>query len=147
MDNLSLGKTNETPMVEPQRPLFNPAGPFDVRSTFVCTLRLSAKQLYKRLNEKFPPRDDRLNVVLSNSQISISSLVFKNIYVMVQTNEPISFSICHRTLRYCLRMMRTGKEIHRILFSYQPEKNNLALADGQTKLSIKTRPCTEIETS
>ncbi|KAI3883570.1 hypothetical protein MKW92_001198 [Papaver armeniacum] len=147
MDNLSVGKM---PLSEPDSrpPPITPKGPYDLQATFVCSIKLSAQNLYKLLKKKLPPKVDIVNFYLSNSRISICSAVSlssakKHITVIVPTNEPRSFGVCPGDFGFCLRMMIPGKEIHRIVLTYKTEEGLLLLEDGQTKVCLETVPCTK----
>ncbi|KAI3960180.1 hypothetical protein MKW98_016904 [Papaver atlanticum] len=97
MDNLSLGKMENMPLLEPNsKPPITPKGPYDARATFICSIRISAKQF-------------KISIA---SRVNISSR--KQMSVIVPTNEPISFAVGHKTFMYCLWAMIPGKEIHRI---------------------------------
>ncbi|KAI3960289.1 hypothetical protein MKW98_017013 [Papaver atlanticum] len=102
MDNLSVGIV---PPSEPDSrpPPITPQGPYDLQATFVCSIRLSAKKLFKLLKKKLPPKVD------------------KHITVIVPTNKPVSFGVSSGDLGFSLRMMIPGREIHRIgLFDTVP---------------------------
>ncbi|KAI3896187.1 hypothetical protein MKW92_020408 [Papaver armeniacum] len=122
MDNLSVGKMDNMALLEPDsKPPITPKGPYDVRATFICSIRLSAK---------------RFKIIIA-SRVNISSR--KQMSVIVPTKEPISFAVGHKTLMYCLWAMIPVKEIHRIVLSYIPEDDVLKLE----KASIDTVPCTK----
>ncbi|KAI3837955.1 hypothetical protein MKX03_037022 [Papaver bracteatum] len=130
MDNLSVGKM---PLSEPDSrpPPITPKGPYDLQATFVCSIKLSAKNLYKLLKKKVPPKVDIVNFYLSNSKISICSAVSlksanKHITIIVPTNA-ISFGVSPGEFGFCMRMMIPGKEIHRIGWPNQgvPRNNPL----------------------
>ncbi|KAI3887251.1 hypothetical protein MKX03_023461 [Papaver bracteatum] len=100
------------PLLEPNsKPPITPKGPYDARATFICSIRISAKQLHKLLRGK-------KNFLMS---------------VIVPTNEPISFVVGHKTFMYCLWAMVPGKEIHRIVLSYIPEDDASLEAVPRTK--------------
>ncbi|KAI3882497.1 hypothetical protein MKW92_021720 [Papaver armeniacum] len=158
METMSAGKMDNMPPLEPKsRPRIFRHKPFDVsdvRSKFVSSLKISAKKLYKQFkligDNKLVGPSDRLIFSLSNTEISISSLVTfsspQMMEVLVQTNEPISFGVAnYRSFRRVLSVMSIGKEIDGIVLAYQPEEKTLILADAQGTTYIRTIPCTPKE--
>ncbi|MCL7028712.1 hypothetical protein MKW94_015726, partial [Papaver nudicaule] len=129
MEDLDDGEMDKTvPLLKPQpRPLTVPRKHFDlfdVRSKFVSTIRISAKKLHEKLklseDQKLSGQFDILNVSLSNSKISISSLV--------KISSPISFGAYHNSIsRSLMTMARAHKEIRRIALAYQPEEKQLII--------------------
>ncbi|KAI3931799.1 hypothetical protein MKW98_012209 [Papaver atlanticum] len=113
----------------------------DVKSTFVSSIAISAKELYAQLNQKSLPK--KCKVFLSSNHISISSLVNSpadKINVMVETGVPISFGIRGKSLMMWLKIIAEGDEICPLYVAYQPVENLLILAAGGAKNIIKTFP-------
>ncbi|KAI3882484.1 hypothetical protein MKX03_006539 [Papaver bracteatum] len=152
MEIIDDGKMDKMPQLKQH---FKPFNVFDVRNAFASFIPISAKKLYKLCfpdeDQKLSSQFDVVNVLLSNSKISISSLVnfpSDKIKVQVPTDEPISFGIHLKSLMRALRLMTiVGKEIHRIVLAYQAEKDLLVIADGRTEVFINTVACTKEELS
>ncbi|MCL7045843.1 hypothetical protein MKW94_020810, partial [Papaver nudicaule] len=125
MEKLDDGEMDKTvPLLKPQPRPRKYFDLFDVRSKFVSTIRISAKKLNEKLklseDQKLSGQFDILNVSLSNSKISISSLV--------KFSFPISFGVYHNSIsRSLMSMARAHKEIRRIALAYQPEEKKLII--------------------
>ncbi|KAI3930416.1 hypothetical protein MKW92_014124 [Papaver armeniacum] len=151
METISVGKMDNMPPIEPKSGLEIFTRDLMFESKFVSSIKISAKKLRKQLkligDNKRPGGFDILNISLSNSEISISSLVAfsspEMMEVLVQTNEPISFGVNHLAFRSMLSVMSSmsiGKEIDEMVLAYQPEENKLILKNTQSLAYIRTVP-------
>ncbi|KAI3863795.1 hypothetical protein MKW98_031387 [Papaver atlanticum] len=143
MEKTDDGKTDKTPQLKPHNRPFNV---FDAKNTFAAIIPISAKTLYKlcfpNKDQKLSSEFDVLNVILSNTEIRISSLVHfqsDKIKIQIPTAEPISFGIDLKSFTRALKIMKVvRKRIHRIVIAYQAEENRLIIANGRVEVFIKT---------
>ncbi|RZC63845.1 hypothetical protein C5167_025590 [Papaver somniferum] len=157
MENLLVEKMDQRePRSRRPRTLINhkPFDIFDVRSKFVSSVNISAKKIHDLLkldeNQRLSGQFDILDVSLSNTGISISSLAnfsSDKINVLVPTNEPITFGVKRRLLSDGLRLMAVGNKVNKIYLAYQPEEEKLTFADAQGQMFLETFPCTKKEIS
>ncbi|MCL7037162.1 hypothetical protein MKW94_015509 [Papaver nudicaule] len=137
------------PLLEPHsKPLVSLDEPVNVSDpglTFSCIITISAKEFYKKCklskDQKLSGQFGNLDVLLSNSEIRISSLVnfsSDQIKVLVPTEEPISFRVFHKCLRSGLDLLTAGKKYRRIALAYKADENLLVILSGTSEVFIQT---------